>query len=282
LIIDVAHDTLYEYDRPVFLEPHAIRLVPRVDGYQETISRELRLRPEPGGFCETLDPEGNLAVLAWFDGASDRLAIGARVRVRTLRQNPFDFLLTGPSTERLPMTYAAAERVPLAPYARAGDRDPTVAEWAAAVSREAGGYPLPFVAALAREISRVCTAKVREEGPPLPAGETLRQRTGSCRDLAVLFVDACRTQGIAGRFVSGYHFPGEHEGKQHLHAWGEVYLPGSGWRGFDPTTGLAVADRHVALAASVLPAGAAPIEGAFRGDGALSRMSVELSVREVL
>ena len=281
MIIDVAHDTLYEYDRPVFLEPHVIRLVPRVDGYQETISRELRLRPEAGGLSETLDPEGNRIILAWFDGVSDRLAIGARVRVRTLRRNPFDFLLTGPSTERLPMTYPAAESLPLAPYARAGESDPTVTEWAAAVSSDAGGYPLPFVTALAREISRICTAKVREEGPPMPAHDTLLKRTGSCRDLAVLFVDACRTQGIAGRFVSGYHFPEVHEGKQHLHAWGEVYLTGSGWRGFDPTTGLAVSDRHVALAASVLPAGAAPIEGSFRGNGASSRMSVELSVREV-
>jgi transglutaminase-like putative cysteine protease len=179
------------------------------------------------------------------------------------------------------MTYSAAESLPLAPYARAGNPDQTVAEWAAGIAREAGGYPLPFVTALAQEISRICTVEVREEGLPLPARETLAERTGSCRDLAVLFVDACRTQGIAGRFVSGYQCleaPGE---KQFLHAWGEVYLPGSGWRGLDPTLGLVVADRHIALAASLSPVGATPIEGTFRGSGARARMSVDLSVRKV-
>jgi transglutaminase-like putative cysteine protease len=279
VIIDVAHETRYEYDRPVYLEPHAIRLVPRFDGYLETIHRELRVTPEPMGLSETLDPEGNRVAIAWFDGVTDRLAVTTRIRVRTLRQNPFDFLLTGPSTEPLPMTYSAAESLPLAPYARPGNPDRAVAEWAAGIAREAGAYPLPFVTALAQQICRICKVEIREEGHPLPARETLSEKTGSCRDLAVLFVDACRAQGIAGRFVSGYQCleaPGE---KQYLHAWGEVYLPGSGWRGFDPTTGLAVADRHIALAASFSPAGATPIEGAFRGDGAHSKMSVELSVR---
>ncbi|MGB7934938.1 MAG: transglutaminase-like domain-containing protein [Gammaproteobacteria bacterium] len=104
-------------------------------------------------------------------------------------------------------------------------------------------------------------------GPPQPPEVTLDRGRGACRDLAVLFITMCRLQGIAARFVSGYQARAETEHpRRYLHAWPEVYLPGGGWRGYDPGHGDAVA-------------GAAPIEGSFYGAGASSSLEYELNIK---
>ena len=105
---------------------------------------------------------------------------------------------------------------------------------------------------------------------------TFREQKGSCRDFAVLFIACCRLQGIAARFVSGY-IPAEAGDRQHMHAWAEVYLPGMGWQGYDPTTGGGVGERHIAVAAAADASDAGPVRGFFSGL-ADSEMSVELTV----
>ncbi len=106
---------------------------------------------------------------------------------------------------------------------------------------------------------------VREEGLPKRPSETLASQEGACRDLTVLYLDLCRWQGLAARFVSGYWRGGKASERRYLHAWAEVYLPGAGWRGFDPSSGLAVGDDHIAVAASPDPDGAAPVFGTYGG-----------------
>ncbi|MFM7576061.1 MAG: transglutaminase-like domain-containing protein, partial [Microcystaceae cyanobacterium] len=93
------------------------------------------------------------------------------------------------------------------------------------------------------------------------AGITWRNKRGSCRDLTILFMEVCRTMGLAARFVSGYQEGDQATEDWELHAWAEVYLPGGGWRGYDPTHGLAVSDRHIALVASPNPQDCAPVTG---------------------
>ena len=102
---------------------------------------------------------------------------------------------------------------------------------------------------------------------------------GACRDLAVLLIDACRSVGLATRFVSGFQQGDREQDRRDLHAWAEVYIPGAGWRGFDPTHGLAVADRHVPLAAGAVPESASPVTGSFRGNGVSSVMETELEIQ---
>jgi transglutaminase-like putative cysteine protease len=119
---------------------------------------------------------------------------------------------------------------------------------------------------------------IREEGHPLTPELTLEQKEVSCRDLALLFMEICRKAGIASRFVSGYQEGDPDTERRQLHAWTEVYIPGGGWRGYDPTHGLVVADRHVALAASYLPLGASPCIGSFRGTEATSSMTFEIKM----
>ncbi|MGL5035547.1 MAG: transglutaminase-like domain-containing protein, partial [Microcystaceae cyanobacterium] len=121
--------------------------------------------------------------------------------------------------------------------------------------------PLTFLGTLTQRLYEDCDYTLREHGQPWEAGITWGQKQGSCRDLTVLFMEVCRTVGLAARFVSGYQEGDQSTEDWELHAWAEVYLPGGGWRGYDPTHGLAVSDRHIALVASPIPAYCAPIAG---------------------
>ena len=120
--------------------------------------------------------------------------------------------------------------------------------------------------------------ELREEGPAQEPDETLSRKKGSCRDFVVLFTEAARSMGFAARFVSGYTEGDLSLMQNHLHAWAEVYLPGGGWRGYDPTLGLAVADRHVVVSSGATPLEAAPVTGSFRGTGAEAIMGYEISI----
>ena len=113
--------------------------------------------------------------------------------------------------------------------------------------------------------------------PQRGLSRTLHQRRGSCRDLAVLFIEACRLMNIPCRFVSGYTAGCDDDPDRQLHAWAEAYLPGAGWRGFDPSLGLAITENYLALAAAAQPASAAPVSGTFRGP-AESRLNAAIEI----
>jgi transglutaminase-like putative cysteine protease len=275
---EISHTTAYTFSRPVFLEPHIIRLRPRSDGSQHLIRFVLGIEPKPAGLSEGLDAEGNSAAYVWFDGLTDRLSVATRLAVETLRENPFDYVLSDPAIDCLPMQYPVGLRLPLEPYLFREKPDPEIDTFARAIADEAGMRPHPFLMALNRRISQTCRVAIREEGDPQPPEVTLAEQGGACRDLAVLFMDACRAIGIAARFVSGYQEGDPTGGSRDLHAWAEVYLPGGGWRGYDPTLGLAVADHHVALAAGAHPSLAAPITGTFRGADASSHLQAHIQI----
>jgi transglutaminase-like putative cysteine protease len=160
-----------------------------------------------------------------------------------------------------------------------------VADWAREMAGEVANVTNDFLMHLADTIHHGFHHVGRPDGDPMTPEETLAGRSGACRDTAMLYVAACRSLGLAARFVSGYsmHHPpevSEHE----LHAWAEVYLPGGGWRGYDPSLGLAVADGHVVLAAAPDHRLAAPVSGSYRGTGVASSMryTVELRTAETL
>jgi len=153
-----------------------------------------------------------------------------------------------------------------------------IGKFAQEIVNEAGGHTLDFLGGLNRRLHETCLHIIRETGMPQAPGVTLRRRRGSCRDLAVLFIDACRAVGIAARFVSGYRRYGRDPAKRYLHAWPEVFLPGGGWRGYDPADGDPVADLHVVVAASREAAGAAPIQGAYFGESLPSTKHVRVQI----
>jgi transglutaminase-like putative cysteine protease len=279
MLFEVTHVTTYNYSRPVFLEPHTLRFHPRSDGQQRVNQFELSVNPVPEVTTECLDCEGNVVTEVWFGSLTDAFEVTVQFAVETLRRDPFDYLLS-PDAEKLPIQYPSEDSPSLVPYLDGVGIDGSVVELAQTVAQQAKGQTVPFLFLLTQEIHNVCRTVIREEGDPLLAAVTLANRQGSCRDLTVLFMDACRAQGIASRFVSGYQEGVSGLSERDLHAWAEVYLPGGGWRSYDPTLGLAVSDRHIAAAASRTSQGAAPITGSFRGTEATTRMTsrIELAV----
>ncbi len=280
MLFHIRHTLTYTYGRPVFLEPTTLRLTPRQDASQRLLRHRLEILPTPSGRCQVVEPDGTDATIAWFNHTHQDLTIAMEALVETLRDNPFDWIITDPSARTVPVTYAPELACSLAPCRASAELDPTVAAWARARAEEVRGDTSAFLLHLADHIHHDFVHVGRLEGDPFSPAETLRERRGACRDTAMLYIAVCRAVGLAARFVSGYsmHHPpevSEHE----LHAWAEVYLPGAGWRGYDPSLGLAVADGHVALAATPDHRLAAPVSGQFRGTGATSEMRYDLTVR---
>lgn len=274
---EVSHLTRYTYERPVLLEPLIVRLRPRSDIFQRLVSFDLAVDPQPEGMSEMVDAEGNALSQVWFLGVASMLALRTTFAVDTLRTNPYDYIVLDPDSLRVPMNYDVADRRALAHYLEPPG-DPEVQAFAKDVLAASAGGATSFLGELCQRISSM-TQEVRPTGNPMPAGQTLAMRRGACRDMAVLFIEACRAVGIAARFVTGYEMSDPGGNERDLHAWAEVYLNGAGWRGYDPAQGLAVADRHVAVAAAAGPAEAAPTHGSFRGTNVASTMETLITVK---
>jgi len=279
MCFEIVHNTTYTFSDSVYLEPHIVRLRPHCSASQRVLAFDLDVEPSPAGRSESNDL-GGVTTTLWFDGSTDRLAIRAKSRVETIRDNPFDFIFTDPATATLPSTYARELQTSLKPFLRRNRAAVEVNAYAEETARDSNHDTQAFLTKLAARIYDEFDKGVREHGKAWPASKTLRARRGACRDLAVLFVDACRSQGLAARFVSGY-IGVRDVPHRHMHAWAEVYLPGAGWRGFDPTSGLAVGNDHVSVAFAALPRNVAPITGSFRRTGATASVAYRISIREI-
>lgn len=242
--ISVTHLIVFRYDYPVYLEPHTFRLWPRTNSAQLLRTFEIQIVPAPAGTAECLDQDGNLALHAWFDAPTRELSVLSRFSVEMLRENPFDFVLTGESLN-LPLWYLEPLCAALAPYRNDVHVAEAVKQYAKSVAASAQWNTLSFLAVLNTQLFQTFRQVIRTDGPPWSSDLTLSLLEGSCRDLAVLFCDLCRVRGIAARFVSGYECAAAGRQDSYMHAWAEVYLPGVGWRGYDPSRGLAVSTAHV-------------------------------------
>ena len=274
--INLSHSTTYRYDAPVFLQPHLLRLRPRTNGAQRLLDFDLEVTPTPAGMTECLDQDGNLAVNAWFNEPTRELVVKSRCSVELLRENPFDYVLADESM-RLPMRYIEPLCTALTPYRTDTHVAESVKEYARAVASAADWNTSSFLLTLGLRIFQGHRQVVRPTGSPWPSHLTLSLMEGSCRDLAVLYCDACRVMGIAARFVSGYECVTSTEQDADMHAWAEVYLPGVGWRGYDPSRGLAVSNGHVAVSAGFDHDLASPVSGWY-GGGSPSKMETSLRV----
>ena len=275
----INHHTRYGYSRAVEFGPHTLRLRPRSDGDQRLVRFDIEIDPSPSLLTECLDAEGNTVTMAWFHGPADRLYIHTSAEVETTRGNPFDYLLTDGAAKQLPMVYNGSAPPHLEAYYDASGVEHDVAEFASFVARAVEGDTLQFLPALCRQVCELCDHEVRHTGEPQSAQLTLERGKGACRDLAVLFVEACRAQGLAARFVSGYQRPADAFERNEMHAWAEVYLPGGGWRGFDPSHGLAASDSLIAVAAGATPQLAAPVSGSYAGPDAECQFDFEIEIR---
>jgi transglutaminase-like putative cysteine protease len=257
----VRHESLYRYSAPVQFAPHVLRLTPRPTGVVVR-SRVLTVRPTPVDWAEVVDTYSNPVTRVAFDGLSAELSFESVFELDTLDAREWPAPMTGD----------------LYPYLRNPDADESVRLFAAEVASTTAGEPLAFLRALTDALYTMMDRKIRHEGAARSAAATLASRTGACRDITVLFLAACRTRGVAARFVSGYQAQEQTpDGQRYLHAWAEAFVPGLGWSAWDPTHGVQVTTGHVALCAAPDQSDTMPVEGAYYGPARTS--TLDFSVR---
>ena len=247
--LDISHVTEYQFSSPVSLQSHRLLLRPRESHNVRIESSILEILP-----AYTLqwkrDVLDNSVALVSFPEPSARLRIASSVVIQHYEDNPFDFLLDDYAVIH-PFDYAEEDGIELAPFLQPiypSDRE-AVQHWLDGLDRPRSLQTLTLLDRMNREIAGHFAYQVREEPGVQPPAQTLARNSGSCRDFAALFMEACRHLGLASRFVSGYLFTFDTDaGNASTHAWAEVYLPGAGWKGFDPTSGEVTGNRHIAVA----------------------------------
>jgi transglutaminase-like putative cysteine protease len=264
MLLHVRHTSTYKYNGPVALNPHTLYLYPRMYPYQRLLSYELIIDPVPSKVVRNVDVEGNVQQVVYFHGPTDHLTVTADMSLQSDDFNSFDFVIFPFESKKLPgFRYQPGVEALLHPYLERTSVTAEVELWARRLAAGANWETVPFLSALTQAI-RGFNYEKREHGAPHEPEQTLSDRKGSCRDYTTLFMAACRSLGLASRFVSGYLF-GNPQQEHELHAWAEVYLPGAGWRGFDPTEGSVVNNRHIFLTSTARPELSAPITGTYSG-----------------
>jgi transglutaminase-like putative cysteine protease len=274
--LNITHQTQYAFSSPVTLHPYILRFRPRQSEQQQIRSFRLDISPSPAGFAESWDAAGNDVRFAWFDGPVSGLQLLAQMEIETCRDDRPAFIIFPYESARFPIAYHEDDALALAPFLAPAAADPGLRDFANAAAHDAGNMLSPFVHLLTRRIHERIENIVRETGEPLAPLKTLTAGTGSCRDQAVLAMAALRYKGVASRFVSGYRYLDD-EASHDLHAWVEVYFPGGGWRGFDPTTGLDTDERYVRVAAAAAPDSTLPVTGSYLG-AAGSSLKTEIRI----
>ncbi len=279
--LQVIHHLTYRYSEPVALAPQQILLRPREHHHVRVQRFHLAVEPE-ARLCWVRDHHDNCVAWAYFRERANELDVRAEIEVETFERNPFDFILR-PDAVRHPFHYAPAEAAVLAPFLEeTGGRIHPLLAWLRTIVPQLSEDMLELLAQLNRALGEHVGFRARLEPRVQPPEETIRRRSGTCRDLAVLMMHVCRALGIAARYVTGYRRDVAHPAGGGLHAWTEVFLPGAGWRGFDAAHALAVDDQYVPVAVGGGPENLFPVSGAFWGrTGVDSTMKtiVEVHVR---
>lgn len=265
----VSHNSRYDYDVPVNLGAHRLRLLPRAFGGDVRISN-VYVDPMPSAWHDETDAFGNVVRHVHFLGATRHLRVNTELDV-TVHAPP-------PVHHSLPALPWWSTSDGLETF-RAHEYEPRVSAYARELMSQSGAEPLAWLNHVTRTLFDRFERHVRPTGDARTATETLNLGSGACRDLTVLFLALCRSQGLAARFVSGYQASAQTpDGQRHLHAWGEVHLGDAGWRGFDPMHGVPVLDGHLALHAGPTQAQTMPIEGGFSFVGPVVNSTLTHSV----
>ncbi|MBB6628131.1 transglutaminase family protein [Nocardioides sp. KIGAM211] len=273
--VALEHRTTYDFERPIAVAPHVVRLRPAPHCRTPIEAYSLQVEPKNHFVNWQQDPFGNWLARLVFPEPVKTLDITVGLVADLMVINPFDFFVEE-YAERFPFTYEPALAADLAPYLRPVDDSAEAAAWKDRLPPlPADGTPtVDFLANLNSAVNRDIAYSVRMEAGVQTPDETLRLAIGSCRDSAWLLVSLLRQYGLAARFVSGYLVQltadekaldgpsGPEQDFTDLHAWAEVFVPGAGWIGLDPTSALFAGEGHIPLSATPHPSAAAPIEGA--------------------
>jgi transglutaminase-like putative cysteine protease len=270
-VVHLKHLTSYAYAQPVALGEHRLMVRPRESFDQRLVRADLRITPEPAELRWLHDVFGNAVALAQFTSRTRELRIESTIEVKHAPLGADDIRVE-PYARRFPFTYSSEDMPDLARSIERGYHDPdrVIDEWARAFVRSKGETDtLDMLSRMTAHVFAEFTYLARHEKGTQTPMETLHKRRGTCRDFAVLMIEAARSLGLAARFVSGYLYdPNKHTplvGGGNTHAWVHIFLPGSGWIEFDPTNGIVGNHGLIRVAVARDPYQAIPISGAWRG-----------------
>src|SRR2546426_5454260 len=272
--VALQHRTTYRFDRLVNLGPHEIRLRPAPQCRTPILGYSFSVEPSAHFLNWQQDPYGNWVARLVFSERTDRLEVLVGLTADMTVINPFDFFVE-PYAESFPFVYAPTLAKELIPFLEIAPTGPRLAAWLTAFrgTIKAGDNTVTMLVRLNQQLQREIRYLVRMEPGVQEPEQTLMQACGSCRDSGWLLVQILRNLGLAARFASGYLIQlaadqkplegpaGPERDFTDLHAWAEVYLPGAGWIGLDPTSGLLAGEGHIPLACTADPGNAAPVIG---------------------
>ena len=269
------HKTSYHYDRPVNLTPHQVRLRPAPHARTPILAYSLTVEPADHFLNWQQDPYANYIGRFVFPNPTKVLTFTVDLIADLTVINPFDFFVEK-EAEHFPFHYEEQLKHELSPYLQPDAAQPLLADWLKRFKQDLGTKPMPttdFLVFINQRLQHDIAYLVRMEPGVQTPEETLTLKRGSCRDTGWLLVQILRHLGLAARFVSGYLIQLVADQKAldgpsgttvdftDLHAWTEVYIPGAGWVGLDPTSGLLVGEGHIPLACTAMPSSAAPVTG---------------------
>ncbi len=292
--LNIQHTTAHRYERAVSFSTHALFLRPLDSHRRRVESFTVRTIPESTQRW-VRDAYGNIVLLCDFGlKTSEQLEFHTEIVVSLEEENPYDFILE-PYATAYPFKYQEPDQTALFPYLDTTAKPGAlrVLDWFYGAVEQPLQHPsvVGFLAELNEAVRRdIAYVRRDEEGIQTP-DTTLALRSGSCRDMAVLFIAIARQLGFAARFVSGYLYdPPLENGEEHafnralgsMHAWSEIYLPGAGWKGFDPTNGILTNGFFMPSGVSHDPASVNPVQGVYYSDQpTASSLEVELQIQEI-
>jgi transglutaminase-like putative cysteine protease len=273
-ILTVSHSTTYRYARPVSFGQHRLMLRPRDSHDLHLVAAELSLSP-PGTLRWLHDVFGNSVALVDFEQPAAELTIVSTLRIERYGLARPDFPID-PAAELYPFVYSAGDRTDLGRLVERHYPDPhgVVDEWARQFTPFRPVGTLKLLAGMNKAIRDSFAYTAREEEGVQSPIETLERQAGSCRDFALLFIEAARSLGFGARFVTGYLYDpaldggGTVQGAGATHAWADVYLPGAGWVEYDPTNGVIAGENLIRVAVTRDASQAVPVAGSFDGSTA--------------
>jgi len=281
-IFSVHHTTTYHYRRPVRPGQHQLLFRPRDSFDQRLLDCRLTVEPEPVDVRWIHDVFGNCVTLVDFAASTTHLTFDTSIRLEHTPENSPDFLIEDYARSH-PFAYHPEEQPDLLPYTRRHHHDDTVDEWLArfvtiGASQPTGRLLMTLNEAIAEGFSY---QRRTTRGTQTPA-ETLALQQGTCRDFALLMMEAARSLGFAARFITGYVYVPARDGPARLgggstHAWCQIYVPGSGWVEFDPTNGIVGNRDLIRVGVARTPQQAVPLSGTYWGD-ADDELGLEVSV----
>ena len=266
----IIHTLVYTYEIPVSLEDHLICLKPRSNSFQELSKFDLQIIPSSNYIFPFLSENGDDIFKVIFTGYTNSLTIKAESDIET-KIHPDLYKFKNKYDLSLPLKIESNNSLIgfIKGWFPNGQHDPAAIKIAQEALVGINNNVLDFLYQLIELIKDRVKYTPRHLGPAWTSGRTLSERVGSCRDLAILLMEACRCVGIPSRFVSGYQFIDQPSDKYELHAWTEVFIPGFGWRGFDPSGCGLINHNYVALASSSKSELVAPVRGSFVGPSKL-------------